>query len=78
MAMTILPFFSCLILVSTDQVLSTHQSAELALDTHVQVRVNLNLFFLPKTAIQRLFGRSRENHGAHSGREDSEVIFQIL
>ena len=44
MAMTILPFFSCLILVSTDQVLSTHQSAELALDTHVQVRVNLNLF----------------------------------
>lgn len=76
MAMTILPFFSCLILVSTDQVLSTHQSAELALDTHVQVRVNLNL--LPKTAIQRLFGRSKENHGAHSGREDSEVIFQIL
>lgn len=77
MAMTILPFFSCLILVSTDQVLSTHQSAELALDTHVQMRVNLNLF-LPKTAIQRLFGRSKENHGAHSGREDSEVIFQIL
>ena len=48
MAMTILPFFSCLILVSTNQVLSTHQSAELALDTHVQVRVNLNLFFAKK------------------------------
>lgn len=54
-------FFSCLILVSTNQVLSTHQSTELALDTHVQVRVNLNLFFAKNSNSETVWKEQRES-----------------